>query len=332
MLMIALVAVLWPTGLDAERSVFRASSRIMSVFALPGEAVTFDLATYAGRPREWVRRFAVEGDVAVRFDEDAGFVLTAPAKTGVYPVVFREPTLPDTPSSTPFRVHVIVMRPATEVVNGMLNGYPVGTFPRDQAGERWRFERPRGFVEITESNRDILLSDHFTLGDLDCKLEVPYPHYSAIKTSLLVKLEALSYKMLERGLPGHDIKVMSAFRTPEYNRSIGNRTTFSRHIAGDAADIFVDANGDDRMDDLNGDGRINRRDSRVLLALINTMDQSQEFGPWWEAPRPTGPIMTTVPSSTWTPGAILPAGNNLQGRPEPRISTRSSQDPARGVR
>jgi hypothetical protein len=278
-LMLTLAAILWPRSLDAERSVFRASSRIMSVFALPGESVTFDLATYAGRPREWVRRFGVESELAVRFSEEEGFVLTAPEKTGLYPVVFQEPTLPDMPSSAPFRVHVVVMHPAEDVVGGMLNGYPVGTFPRDQAGERWRFERPRGFVEITEANRDILLSDHFTLGDLDCKLEVPYPHYSAIKTSLLVKLEAVSYKMLERGLPGHDIKVMSAFRTPDYNRSIGNRTTFSRHIAGDAADVFVDANGDDRMDDLNGDGRINRRDSRVLLALINSMDQSLEYGP-----------------------------------------------------
>lgn len=279
MLILALVTIFWPGGLDAERAVFRASSRIMSVFALPGETVTFDLATYAGRPREWVRRFTVESDLAVRFGESEGFILTAPEETGIYPVVFREPTAPDMPSSTPFRVHVVVMHPAGDVVDGLLNGYPVGTFPGARDGERWRFERPRGFVEITETNRNILLSDHFTLGDLDCKLEVPYPHYSAIKTSLLVKLEGVSHKMLERGLPGHHIKVMSAFRTPDYNRSIGNRTTYSRHIAGDAADVFVDANGDDRMDDLNGDGRINRRDSRVLLAVINAMDQSVEYGP-----------------------------------------------------
>ena len=44
-LMLTLATILWPGGLDAERSVFRASSRIMSVFALPGESVTFDLAT-----------------------------------------------------------------------------------------------------------------------------------------------------------------------------------------------------------------------------------------------------------------------------------------------
>jgi hypothetical protein len=278
-LTLVMVTLLWPRSLDAERTVFRASSRIMSVFALPGETVNFDLATYAGRPREWVALFAVETDLDVRLDDDDGFLMTAPLETGIYPVVFREPSTPDMPASVPFRVHVVVMHPAEDVVNGMLNGYPVGTFPRDRDEDRWRFERPRGFVEITETNRNTLLSDHFTLGDLDCKLEVPYPHFSAIKTSLLVKLEAVSDKMLERGLPGHHIKVMSAFRTPDYNRSIGNRTVYSRHIAGDAADVFVDANGDDRMDDLNGDGRINRRDSRVLLELINTMDQSVEYGP-----------------------------------------------------
>jgi hypothetical protein len=133
-------------------------------------------------------------------------------------------------------------------------------------------------VEITEENRDVLLSDHFRLGEFDCKLEAPYPHYAALQTALMVKLEGIADELNRRGLPGDHIRVMSGFRTPEYNRSIGNRTVYSRHLAGDAADIFVDRDGDDRMDDLNGDGRINRRDSRLLLALVDAMDQSTDYG------------------------------------------------------
>jgi hypothetical protein len=34
---------------------------------------------------------------------------------------------------------------------------------------------------------------------------------------------------------------------------------------GDAADVFVDNDGDGRMDDLNHDGRVDHRDARVIL-------------------------------------------------------------------
>ena len=95
--------------------------------------------------------------------------------------------------------------------------------------------------------------------------------------ALLMKLEGLADEMLQRGLPGDHIKVLSAFRTPEYNRSVGNRTRFSRHIVGDAADIFVDSDGDDSMDDLNGDGRVNRRDAQLLLSLVDEMDASEAY-------------------------------------------------------
>jgi hypothetical protein len=273
------LAATWPGNIRADFAVFRAPSRIMSLFALPGEPLPFDLATYAGTARSRLAEYEVDSELPVSLDPESGFVLTAPETVGIYPVVFQGPTSSATHRPKPYRINLVVMRPASEVMKGLLNGYPVGVFPGDQAGERWRFERPRGFVEITEENSDALLSDHFTLGDVDCKLEAPYPHYAAIKTSLLVKLEGLCYKLLERGLPGDHIMVMSSFRTPEYNRSIGNQTTFSRHIAGDAADIFVDRDGDERMDDLNGDGRINRRDSRFLLAIVNAMDHSTEYGP-----------------------------------------------------
>lgn len=269
----------FPGALRADFSVFRAPSHILSLFVLPGETAPFDLATYAGVPTRDLGRFDVASDrVRVDLDKSGRFMLTPPAEVGIYPVRFQERAARNLDRPAPYQVQVVVMRSSADVRDGMLNGYPVGHFPEDHMNEHWRFQRPRGFVEITEANRDTKLSDHFTLGELDCKLEAPYPHYAAVQTGLLVKLEGLCDALLSRGLPGDHMKILSGFRTPEYNRAIGNRTTYSRHIAGDAADVYVDRDGNDRMDDLNGDGRINRRDSRYLLALVNQMDQSVGYG------------------------------------------------------
>jgi hypothetical protein len=88
------------------------------------------------------------------------FQVTAPSAPGVYAARFQEPASPGLARPLPYRLQLVVLRPATEAVNGLLNGYPVGTFPEPELGAKWRFEQPRGFVEITESNRTVLLSDH----------------------------------------------------------------------------------------------------------------------------------------------------------------------------
>ena len=269
-----------PAGLKADFSVFRAPSHIISLFALPGETIPFDFASYSGTTPDRLEHFRIETSegVGLEYDGAARFLLTAPQESGIYPVRFQEilenPALPEPEA---YRVQVVVMRPAEEAVDGLLDGYPVGVYPRDDRQEPWSFQQPRGFVEITRENRHTLITDHLTLADMECKLEAEFPRYASIHTSLLIKLEGIADELLQRGLPGDHIKILSAFRTPEYNRSIGNRTRFSRHIVGDAADIFVDADGDGRMDDLTGDGRVNRHDSRLLLAIVDEMDNSEAY-------------------------------------------------------
>lgn len=72
---------------------------------------------------------------------------------------------------------------------------------------------------------------------------------------------------------------MSAYRTPEYNRSIGNPTTFTRHQYGDAADIFIDEHpADGRMDDLDHDGRLDRKNALVLHRLAEETEGTPEAG------------------------------------------------------
>jgi hypothetical protein len=61
------------------------------------------------------------------------------------------------------------------------------------------------------------------------------------------------------------------------------RTSYSRHLYGGAADVFVDADGDGRMDDLNDDGRVTKADAHVeadahiLAALIEGLTSV----PWY---------------------------------------------------
>ena len=43
---------------------------------------------------------------------------------------------------------------------------------------------------------------------------------------------------------------------------------------GDASDVFVDNDGDGRMDDLNNDGRIDYRDAQVIVAAAERVEQS----------------------------------------------------------
>jgi uncharacterized protein YcbK (DUF882 family) len=73
---------------------------------------------------------------------------------------------------------------------------------------------------------------------------------------------------------------MSGFRTPAYNTELGNETQWSRHLYGDAADIYLDRDENDEMDDLDGDGESTREDAMVLYRLVDeTIDDGAVSGP-----------------------------------------------------
>jgi uncharacterized protein YcbK (DUF882 family) len=71
------------------------------------------------------------------------------------------------------------------------------------------------------------------------------------------------------------MSVMSGFRTPQYNEKgvgSGGRASASRHQYGDAADVFVDNDRNGVMDDLNGDGRVNTLDAKVLAQAAERVE------------------------------------------------------------
>ena len=86
----------------------------------------------------------------------------------------------------------------------------------------------------------------------------------------MLKLEQILEAANARGWRTDSFAVMSGYRTPDYNAGLGNGS-YSRHIYGGAADIFIDTDGDGVMDDLNGDGSHDRADAAALYDLVEEM-------------------------------------------------------------
>ena len=73
---------------------------------------------------------------------------------------------------------------------------------------------------------------------------------------------------------------MSGYRTPYYNGLIGN-AAYSRHLYGEAADIFVDHQPKDgMMDDLNRDGKLDWKDAKVLCRIIEGLCDTKSYEPF----------------------------------------------------
>ena len=172
---------------------------------------------------------------------------------------------------------VITLKPASAKSGGRIGLYYIGNWPSTRGRNvKVRYEPPPGFIEVTRDQQDTELSDHFRLKDFfPHDQQNVWPKYIVVEMKLVDKLELVLAELEKQGIPSAGVRVMSGFRTPQYNRSGGDprgRATLSRHMYGDAADIFIDNNRDGRMDDLNHDGRVNIGDARVLLAAANRVE------------------------------------------------------------
>ncbi|CAN5463613.1 hypothetical protein BH09GEM1_BH09GEM1_08190 [soil metagenome] len=171
---------------------------------------------------------------------------------------------------------LISMRPRSDKQNGRVGLYYMGNWPGEtgpvsapKKAPAARYQPPSGFIEVTQQNADTRLSDHFKLRDfLTHDQPNAWPKYVVIEMRNIDKLELILTDLAERGINVNGVHVMSGFRTPQYNKGGGNtggRAGLSRHMYGDAADIFIDSDGNAVMDDLNHDGKINIDDARVIL-------------------------------------------------------------------
>lgn len=224
--------------------------KVNGLFVMPNEKIQFKIQNELKSKQDW----------------------TAPATPGDYQIKVTDPVSKDF-----ILFNAFVMVPATEVKNGVLNGYKIGTYPEKQLNGLSIYEAPQGFIEVTEKNKDIRVSPHFTLGQFLCKQTGSYPKYVVLKERLLLKLELLWEEVNAKGHKCDTLHVMSGYRTPYYNKSIGN-VAYSRHMWGDASDVFIDDQPQDfYMDDLNNDGHHDHQDGIIFHEILSNFDEKPEF-------------------------------------------------------
>lgn len=161
-----------------------------------------------------------------------------------------------------------------------MNGYNIGSYEKIPLRNNPAYAVPKGMLRVEPDMLDLWLSPHFQLRQFLCKQKSSFPKYVIVRTRMLLKLELLLEKVNEGGIDSLTFAVLSGFRTPAYNASIGNRTKYSRHTYGDAADIYVDRDNDGRLDDLNGDGKSDFRDAKVLAKVIEDNREATWYQPF----------------------------------------------------
>jgi hypothetical protein len=174
------------------------------------------------------------------------------------------------------KIQYLILTPFSKVKNGMIDGYKIGSYPKKALRGNRMYNRPKGFIKVTQENKDLLLTPHFRLGQFLCKQHASFPKYVVLREALLFKLEYILDKINQSSYKANTLFVMSGYRTPYYNKKIGN-VKYSRHVYGDAADIFVDENKDGRADDLNGDGKVGFADVMVLYNIVEKMESEKEY-------------------------------------------------------
>jgi uncharacterized protein YcbK (DUF882 family) len=128
---------------------------------------------------------------------------------------------------------------------------------------------------VTRENQGLRLSEHFSLREfLTHDQGAIWPKYVVVDPLLIDKLELVMRELEAMGVPAWRMVVMSGFRTPQYNRRglDQGRASLSRHQYGDAADVWVDNDGDWYMDDLNRDGRRDTADAAVMLEAVERVE------------------------------------------------------------
>jgi hypothetical protein len=232
---------------------------LIATAVMPGT----DLDLHAAPTHEGARLEATADGVALVPRAPDRWRWSAPAEPGTHALVVR-----DGVSGTRACLRVFVLRPYAGETN--VDGYEIGAYPPGAS--------PPGLVRVDEGMLDLPLSPHFRLRPFLPKQEGGFPKYLVLSTRLLLALEAITAALPS---PAHgQLAVMSGYRTPYYHAAIGNTTTTSRHLFGEAADVYVDRDGDGRMDDLDADGQVADADARLLYGWIDALSAQPSFAPF----------------------------------------------------
>jgi hypothetical protein len=235
--------------------------KVMAIFILPQKELTFEVV---GEETHNFKVITADGQITKLAAHRWRW--HAPQEKGHYTVrIVKEE------STDSMMINIFVMIPYSELKGEYLNNYNIGKYPTTPLKQLAIYKPPPGFIEVTQENEETFVSPHFRLKQFICKQDQGYPKYLVLKERLVLKLELILEKVNEKGYRCNTFAVMSGYRTPYYNRAIGN-VKYSRHVWGGAADIYIDEKPvDGMMDDLNNDGQVDYRDAKIVYDIIDDM-------------------------------------------------------------
>ncbi len=227
-----------------------------AVFVMPGEEVRIRLTNVQ--------------DAEPQFDVETGTVTGTEGSDWVW-------RFDDGPQDAPllslkladrrFQVRAFVLTPFSPQTDDTIGDFRIGLYPPQREGADTAYAPPGHLLRVTPHNQELRVSPHFTVRQFLCKQAGGWPKYIVPSERLYAYLESLLAMLRHRGIDVDTLTVMSGYRTPSYNASLGN-VRYSRHIYGDAADIFIDADDDGRMDDLDGNGIVDFNDAQLFADWI----------------------------------------------------------------
>ena len=209
-------------------------------------------------------------DIDIKQQNEDRWLITAPATKGIYPIHLSAA------DGTTKTIQLLVGEPFDGQTSQQ--GYTLGDYPKpESAPKSGSYPHPHSLVELHKHNLSQPISSHFKLGQFMCKQHAGWPRYAVIKRPLVIMLENIVTLLNRKGIGASTLAVLSGYRTPSYNAGLDN-VKYSRHIYGDAADVYVDADADGFMDDLNGDGLVSLEDAQLLAKLIATLPNAELSG------------------------------------------------------
>ena len=200
---------------------------------------------------------------------------TAPEKSGIYKFAIEM----NKAARAVEDISIVTLVPRSEKRGGRIGTYRLGSWPWESGGtpRSERYAPPGGFIEVTQQNQNFYVSEHFRLRDFLTKDQRNvWPKYLLLDPLLIDKLELTIQELERQGVKITAVHVMSGFRTPQYNHSGGNtagRANLSRHMYGDAADVYVDNNRDGQPDDITGDGRVTVKDAEKFAQAAEFVER-----------------------------------------------------------
>ena len=241
-------------GLEFLETLRGASGKLKAAFRTPGEPLILR------PPPGLTARYEPDQGAAVASPE-----FEAPQRPGVYKIAVEV----DEARKDIEDLRVITLVPFAAKEEGQIGSYRLGQWPYERGGApSSAYANPAGFVEVTRENRSLPVSEHFALGDFLTKDQpAVWPKYLLLDAGLVDKLELVIDELERQGYHVGHLAIMSGFRTPRYNQVGGEtsgRASLSRHMYGDATDVFVDNDRDGWTDDVNRDGLVDIRDAEVV--------------------------------------------------------------------